>query len=337
MTRYRALFALFLGSVASIMACAAPTDEGDDGEQVDSQEAHWDAQSVTNESESTHLWIVDRGIDILARHSDSDPIAGRALALMTNATCHAQWQQGLYDADFKAAYNNGRADLPPNPSDVQVGLAGATWASHFYDPDTGKNYKGEVAPTAYTEATSHLMLAQANHLSERKAKGCYELGLALHYFTDLTQPMHAANFTAVDRPAKLHSNLEGYSMELQERYPLDDWSGVPSGTTREFLVKTAKDSKPLFMEGVQAIVAAYKSYTGWRIAQCRNIDAAAWRFVERQHVDYRECWEGNPGVDALIGKTLQFAQERTAQYIYLVAKEIGGDDAVPAGTTADSP
>jgi hypothetical protein len=135
--------------------------------------------------------------------------------------------------------------------------------------------------------------------------------------------MHATNFTALDRPAKLHSNIEGYSMEIQDRFPLSDWSGPPADQEpTDFIMKTARDSKPLFMEGVTAIVNAYKTYTGWHILTCRNIDAAAWRFIERQHLDYRHCWEGNAGVDAAVGKTLKSAQEHTADFLYIIGKSL---------------
>ena len=46
------------------------------------------------------------------------------------------------------------------------------------------------------------------------------------------------------------------------------------------------------------------------------------RFLERQYVDHRVCWQGNPGVDAAVGKSLMFAQDRTAQFLYLVSKHI---------------
>ncbi len=319
----RSLHSLFfvLG-LSTLMACAAETtDAPEDGEEdPQSQEGAWDAESADHEDASTHLWIVNRGIDILAKHADSDPVAKRTVAVLNDDACRKQWQQGLLDADFKHQYNNGNFDIAPGANDVQVGLSQASWKSHFFDPDTGKNYKGETSPTAFTEAKAHFSAATENHLENKGATACYELGLALHYYTDLTQPMHATNFTALDRPAKLHSNLEGYAVKIQARYPLADWTGAPTGSLSDFVMKTAKDSKPLFMEGVTAVVAAYKAYVGWHLLTCRNIDAAAWRFVERQHVDYSYCWEGNAGVDAQIGKTLISAQDHTAQFLYLVGK-----------------
>jgi phospholipase C len=308
-----------------LTACAAPSDE--DAEPADApttQESAWDTESADHEGESTHLWIVDRAIDILAKHG-GDATAARAVALLNKPGCRTNWQQGLVDADFKAQYNGGRTNLPLHPSDTAVALSGATWESHFFDPDTGKNYKGTPA-TAFSETNSHVGRALENHLGAGGATACYELGLSLHFFTDLTQPMHATNFTALDRPAKLHSNLEGYSLELQDRFPLADWSGAPRGTIKDFVMQTAKDSKPLFQAGVVAIVNAYKAYTGWHILTCRNIDAEAWRFVERQHIDYKFCWAGNPGVDAMIGKTLESAQDHTAKYLYLVAQQIAASE-----------
>lgn len=316
---------LVLG-LSLLLACAANTDEGDAGEAApETQEGAWEAESVDHEAASTHLWIVNRGIELLARHAATDPIAERTVAIMNDSACRAEWQQGLLDADFKAAYNNGDRDLPLNPSDLQVARSGATWESHFYDPDTGKNYKGDASRTAFTESKAHIGFAFENHLESHTRTACYELGLALHYFTDITQPMHTVNFTALSRPAKLHSNIEGYSMEIQTRYPLADWSGPPSGTVEDFIVQTAKGSKPLFSEGVTAIVNAYKSYSGWHVLTCRNIEAAPWRFIERQHLDYRHCWEGNAEVDAVIGKTLEFAQDHTAKFLYLVGKQLPGD------------
>jgi len=313
---------LVLG-LSFLVACASEQGDSEDGaDSPEATEGAWDAESVDKEGSSTHLWIVNRAVDIVAKHAETDETAKKIAAVMNEPACRSRWQQGLYDADFKAVYNNGRSDMPANPNDAQVALAGATWESHFFDPDTGKNYKG-TAPTAYSEANAHLGYALENHLDEKTSTACYELGLTLHYYTDLTQPMHASNFTALDRPVKLHSNLEGYSMEIQARFPLDDWSEQPATmSTEEYIMKTARDSKPLFMEGVKAVVAAYKAYTGWHILTCRNIDAEPWRFIERQHLDYKYCWAGNAGIDAMVGKTLKSAQDHTAQFLYLIGEKL---------------
>lgn len=319
----------FLVALTALTACAATSDHGPSSDSEGTQESAWDAESADHEGESTHLWIVNRAVEILSRHGD-DPVAARAVSVLDDAGCRKSWQQGLLDADFKAQYNNGRKDMPTHPSDLQVALAGATWASHFYDPDTGKNYKGETSPTAFTEASSHIERAFDGRLGDKGSNACYELGLALHYFTDLTQPMHATNFTALSRPAKLHSNLEGYAVEIQARFPLADWSGKPAGSIKDFVHETAKDSKPLFQDGVQAIVNAYRSHDGLDLLECGKVDVDWWHFLERQQIDHRYCWESDPGVDAVIGKSLKSAQDHTAKYIYLVAQRLVQESASSA-------
>jgi phospholipase C len=322
------LMAVALALTTAVVACSAQSDEGDGagGEDVGATEGKWDAESVDNEHASTHLWIVNRGIDLLGKHPEL-PVAKSAFAFMNEPNCRTNWQQGLIDADFKAVYNNGRHDLAQGANDAQVALSGATWESHFFDVDTGKNYKGATSPTALTEAETHIKRSMedgAGRLASGNAKACYELGLALHYYTDMTQPMHAVNFTATMHPAKLHSNLEGYAMEIQARYPLDEWSGAPSGEMHDYILKTARDSKALWEPGVKAVVGAYNKRQWDHGAMCRVLDANPLRFIARQHIDYRVCWEGDPDVDAAIGTTLTSAQDHTAKFIYLVAAKALG-------------
>src|SRR4029079_7506731 len=138
--------------------------------------------------------------------------AKSAHTLLTRKTCRAEWQQGLFDADFRHEFNHGSFDLQPGAAVSTIALSGANWKSHFFDPDTRANTKGERDPTAFTEALRHLQSARALIAKDEPA-ACYELGLSLHYLTDLTQPMHAANFTALDRPLGLHTDVEVFAME----------------------------------------------------------------------------------------------------------------------------
>src|SRR4051794_32862027 len=99
---------LGLATSMSTVACSSSSSEGD---EPAAQPSAWDAESADDESKSTHLWIVNRGIVILAKHDDE---AARRLVLEMNAPdCRKSWQQGLLDADFKAEFNNGRRDLHP--------------------------------------------------------------------------------------------------------------------------------------------------------------------------------------------------------------------------------
>lgn len=208
----------------------------------------WDAESVFDESQSTHLWIVNRAARLIGR---SGGALGAQLCQLigpdihrTDTKFHNGLCQGLLDADFKAPYNN--------PNFVNV----ATYKSHFYDPDTRLNYLRETSPTALTE-TTHFF-----HQSVRAARtnlaqvatnydAGYAFGLALHYFTDTTQPMHAANFTAIDWPFTFHGAFESWMMANQATLPVTD-SYVPPPVTdpAALLTATARRSKPHYRRDV---------------------------------------------------------------------------------------
>ncbi len=257
----------------------------------------WETESTGEEANSTHLWIVDRAIDILSRHTD---VSAATLALVTDSTCRSRWQQGLYDADYKAPYHDGNFDLSPGASTWWIALSGATWESHFYDPDSGENYRGKTSPVAKGRALEHAANADAALATGNLWDGCYELGLSLHYMTDMTQPMHTANFAATDWPLRLHTHLEGYAMGVQDRYARADWSGAPHASRAQLLETTARGSKALWPSMLGALEDAYD-------ARCDPF-GDYW-------FDHQDCWQGYGEVDAAIGAALSAAQDATAQYL----------------------
>lgn len=115
---------------------------------------------------------------------------------------------GLWDADKKAPYNN------PDP---YVELL-PTWTSHFYDPDSGTNWAGQRTPTALSEGCKFYRKSQRAYRKEDWSKAGYNLGLAVHYLSDLTQPMHAANFTWLDsKDFGYHTDFERYVKDKLHR------------------------------------------------------------------------------------------------------------------------
>ena len=57
-------------------------------------------------------------------------------------------------------------------------------------------------------------------------KAAYELGLALHYVSDMTQPMHSSSFAATQIPLSLHPVFEDYVPSVQGRFPARGaWDG----------------------------------------------------------------------------------------------------------------
>jgi len=245
---------------------------------------YWASGSATNEGKSTHLFIVNRAITILGTHLSLSK-ASKAYARLNNSTCRTNWQLGLDDADHKVSYNNWY-----------------TWRSHFYDPSTGTNYMGQTSPIAYNEALSHLATAKSKLAANDVAKGCYELGLALHYATDMTMPMHAANFAATDRPLNMHSNVEDRAVVVQNGHPVSDWTTAPTGSVNTVLanlVWAANGRRPGMWN---ALSNAYQ-------VKC-NDD------MDDEIYDKTSCWEGDAGVDAVIGVALREGEIDTAKFLY---------------------
>lgn len=293
--------------------CAGEASSGDDSLLAEipvstaslpdgTRQADWDAESVGDETRSTHLWIVNRALGLLGQRADL-PQAAAAVALLNAADCRPSWQQGLADADFKAAYDGGTFDVPVGGSTALLVLSGATWASHFYDPDSGVNYQGQKSPTAYDQGLAHLANARAQ-LAKDRANACYELGLSLHYLTDLTQPMHASNYTAKDWPIELHSDYETYAMAQQARFVATTWSGPTSGDASAQLLATAHASKPRWPTLKSAITAAYAA------RGCGKL-SSYW-------TDHTNCWTGDAAVDAQLGAELVASQTATANYLYAI-------------------
>ncbi len=304
---------LFLGS---LIACSAATAED---EEVASHADEWEAQSPVHAEKSTHLWIVQSALEVLGRHEDLRP-AHVIRTKMTSPTCLTAWEQGLFDADFRHEYNNGWRDLQPGASAFEIFLSGTSWKSHFFDPDTGRNYKGDRSPTAYTEALRFLEQARRD-MNADEAKGCYALGLSLHYMTDLTQPMHAANFTALSMPTKLHSNIETWALTVQSSYRVTDWSGPPSSSAGDFILNLARTSKRMWSTSQDVIDHAYEHAPA--ALRCTSLASRT--------VDDPRCWSWDPLVRADLGRSLSRAQDVTAQYLF-----IAGTLLAPAATEVAS-
>ncbi|MFT3774312.1 MAG: hypothetical protein QM820_53810 [Minicystis sp.] len=296
---------LVAGATLSGAGCAAdPQEEPGQEERAGEAPQAWDTASATSEAHSTHLWIVNRAIDILAKHADIDAeMQGLPIALLlseiNDPACRAQWQQGLYDADCIDQFNDGgRCDNPLLSDD-------GAWKSHFFDPDTGKNYEGETSPTARTQASKFLSLffALSSLGDPLMPMACYNLGLSLHYMTDATQPMHAVNFTALSWPMNFHGNFEAYAEAHQNQYALSDWLGFPAATETadEILVQAASHAKTRWNHVLDLI-------------SCERPGGYAIPFDDG-------CWLDAPDLSNTLGGALKGAQDDTARYLYAVLQQ----------------
>lgn len=98
-----------------------------------------------------------------------------------------------------------------------------TFKGHFYNPKTGKNWMGGKDDTALTNCVSHFNKAVT---AARTAYGLddstnmniayEEIGRALHYLQDASEPHHAANYTVP--PYMSHKRFEEFVDADIDRY-----------------------------------------------------------------------------------------------------------------------
>lgn len=135
---------------------------------------YWTSGGVNH----THQYLVSRGIAILK--SDKN---------VTNFT------------DSIASIIMEYAD---KPDDDDMGLA---FASHFWNPETDKNYLGSKSGTAKTRFFDNYDLAVQYYNTNRSLSYQY-LGRAMHYLCDIGEPHHSSNQIAV---LSNHSKFEKYA------------------------------------------------------------------------------------------------------------------------------
>lgn len=252
----------------------------------------WDTEDPWDETKSTHLYIVNRAAQLVASWTDPR-YAGFVTKLIQPMAPKAQagWFrqglcQGLYDADFVGTYNNPVLNQP-------------TYKSHFYDPATGKNWVGETTPTALTNGVTFFTssVIEYQHLGSRAG---YDLGLALHYFTDLTQPMHAANFTYISSiPFGYHTDFETFMLQQQARVPQPSVTGFQPGSVNGAAALFTATATATKARHWPQVLAAY-DYTGWKFSPTR--------------------WQ--QAVLPLLPSILDDAVKATAQLLYLYIGEV---------------
>jgi Tectonin domain/Ricin-type beta-trefoil lectin domain-like len=201
------IWALATGGTAIALQYGSPLfTEG----ATPSRTAGWETESVYDQSESTHLWIVYQAATLAAQGGSVGQDACGLVSPQdftvrgpldpTQYAFHNNLCQGLYDADFKDPWCDTEGWWIFNQ---------ATYKSHFFDPDTGKNWCGESDPTALTRGRGVAMMALDRYAAGDMANAGYYLGLALHYLTDAGQVMHAQNFAyQTSRPFGWHQYYE---------------------------------------------------------------------------------------------------------------------------------
>ncbi|HEU5418476.1 MAG TPA: tectonin domain-containing protein [Streptosporangiaceae bacterium] len=280
----------------------------------------WDAEDVYNDLRSTHLWIVNQAI--WRAGEDGGPVGAWLRKLLQpgrgeiGEPMHDMMCKGIFDADFVAPFNNPVqvAGLFP----IQI----PSYCSHFYDPTTGHNWFGLSEPTALSWGSSFFGDSVRAFLDGRldgRSGAGYKLGLALHYMTDVTQPMHAHNYTYLSSFRwGLHTDYEGYIMGYQhnpafkpEVHEIPHLGGGPEG----YIKAAAEFSRP-YLDKLLIRGADYAYFSEAYAAPARatapallgNAIAATAGFllawanqVYRRPAEWEDMGQPAPGVNATLG------------------------------------
>lgn len=198
-----------------------------------------------------HLILIDRALEYMKKNF------GGVEGIWKNDEFRESLHKGLSDADYKNPYNDG-------------GAHEGAWRSHFYDPYTKKNYRGETDRTAFTEGTKYYRRSLIPGL-DTGSMG-YNLGLALHYYTDLTQPCHASNFAEFygrNYPnwkslTKIHTFIEKIGDEIVSEVlpePQDNVTVNEDISIEELYIQTATISREIFNDLLKKIPNLEGKYT----------------------------------------------------------------------------
>jgi hypothetical protein len=219
---------------------------------------------------------------------------------------------GLYDADYKDEYTGV--------------LAGKQiYYKHFYDPDKRSTFYG-YTENAMTEFCRHFYASIDRRERQDMTGAGYSLGLALHYLTDLTQPMHAANF--INNPLSgdyRHSVFEeraestAYDFDVSgidiSTYDVSSWRSLG-----QIITEVARFSKDLFKAHVDEVAerkvlwidrpdgASYIRYlNSWTDEEAKPIVSRAFPFAVKTTAALLVYWTGISTyafVDALYTRVL---------------------------------
>jgi phospholipase C len=261
--------------------------------QLGVEEGALDTQQAFETTGNTHLWLVYNAVALLRGQGQAGERLVQLVKPWSAAVSdpfHDGLCRGLWDADNRSPYNDPIVDLVP------------TWASHFYDPGTRTNWMGKAAPTALSEGIHFYdeSLEALAHGETRQAG--YSLGLALHYLTDLTQPMHAANFTWMDsQEFGYHTDFERYVKDTLHRIrPPARFTPLLGDMTREAYFHA---------------VARYSKDTYFALL-CRP----EWTQNYSKAMNTESVWEARVG--ALVPRMLGDAVQMTAQFLRQWARDV---------------
>jgi hypothetical protein len=331
-----------------------------------------DADKMLMWSGNTHLWVVNRALDLLAKSADLH--AKNVVARMNKKSCRERWESGLWEVDHgylaedlgvgqspetkqrlgSHFYNGAGHDGFGNPTTVTTYTMLGTEKLEFGNarlnaryrlpgmlrrpgdnlPDTNGTINGvDVRPPKGADAkkvSDREFLEMtfkpyyAGNFSQDTEAGddrCYDLGLALHYLTDITQPMHASSFDAFKIPTMLHAVFEEYVPTIQANFPVGDqrWQD------EQAMVTTPKSADEVFDEVARASNAMAPALLKVLMESpdpCSYVPEAVVNYTRAQGMGGCFRYPSRKDVvEAATGKVLRQTYQWVASYLWATFRE----------------
>ena len=177
------------------------------------RQTDWDAESVDDETRSTHLWIVNRAFNLLPRAAARSRPPSRCSARRLRPA----WHQGLADADFKAPTTAALRRCRRRLDDAAVVLSGADLGRALGIPTAGSTTRARNRrpPTTRRRAPQQRATRQLSEESRGRVLRARTLAALLHrpHAADARVELHGQGLAA-----ELHSDYESYGMSVQARF-----------------------------------------------------------------------------------------------------------------------
>ncbi len=274
------------------------------------------------QSGNTHLWVVNQALDLLQKEDPSGltPLGAFVNELRKSKTVRQQWEQGLWDADTPAYADADGHQSTHFYNAAKKDRNGAFTPFDTYFPASDNKFgckNARACAAAQLTNVAGFRLDETNPLTKQTA--AYHLGLALHYMTDATQPMHTSGWSGAAIPTNGHPQWEYYVPQIQHKFTVDSQTRNP-----RFLDWQAQG---LDLDNPSIVLhrAALKS-NGFapRLAKALNVDGGA-GIVTILGFNGIGPYTGfnfynDDAVDALTGEILQEAYQSTAAYLAAVWK-----------------
>lgn len=205
--------------------------------------------------------------------------------IMANALVILNNDQGnsIYNSKANADILMSNTDWPDvlgNETDY------GTYSGHFYDPDSEKNWLGQKSPTCKTRAMSYYDKAVTAYRNGNTQEAMKYLGRGTHYVSDVNEPHHASNLTAVNSN---HSVFEEHVDRNRNNYK------IINNTLPDSVYRTAENTS------VQMLIRN----AGWKGKALKEKILSSSTFAEAGE------------------ESVKNAITSVAQYLYKFAKEVG--------------